>query len=202
MSRVRTASLVSVWLVLVTATVPSHGAVEAETVLPDGPWGRVALVPIRIRLPESMVPDVPLPLQPWVLEMEREEAARLLADVGVDAVLAESLLSTYEPSAGGSLRPTVEMIRALDAEARARFYDVLRSIPGNASQRFPHRFPRRAARDPLPQARAEHVRVGAGSPLREAGSADSLLLSDLPSVMALVDDPASGCSSSKRSPSR
>jgi len=177
------------WVSLLAGTLATSVTAQTETVLPEGPWGRVEVVPIEIRLPESMVPDIPLPLQPWVLEMDRERAARLLAEVGIGPELAVDLLSTYEWDAGGELHPTAAMIRGIDASARARLYEVLRSIPGNASQQSPHRFKRARLEERFRRLSPAPFAILRPFLYERATLPESLLLADLPAVMALIDDP-------------
>ena len=144
-SRITSAALLCI------VVLAAHGQAQTGRLLPEGPWGNVELEPIKIRLPAIMIPDAPLPLLPWLVERDKPATARLFADIGIEPTLAERILSTYRDESGGTLRPTVEMIRALDTEPRARLYDVLRERHQNSGQRNPHRF----RRDRLAERRAQ-----------------------------------------------
>lgn len=172
-------------LAILASVVPRAAASQNDVLLPEGPWGRVELVPIAIRLPETMVPEIPLPIHPWITNAGREETARMLADTGMNAALAERLLSTHESNA---LRPTVGMIRALEPGVRSRLYEALRQLPENQAQRAPHRFHRRRLGHRFRRLSPTTFGLLAAFFYERPHRPDSLFLADLPSVMRLIDD--------------
>jgi hypothetical protein len=177
-------------LVLLLCAIASGSAAQDETVLPEGPWGDVKLTSIQIRLPASMVPDEPLPLQPWVFEAGRETTRKRLLAAGVEVALAEQLLSTYSQSGGGSLRPNPAMIRQLDPDARSRLYEALRELPANVSQRSPHRFRRTRLEQRFRDLSPATVALLREFLYERPSLPRSLLLADLPSVMRLTESPS------------
>jgi hypothetical protein len=156
----------------------------------DGPWGRLELQPLRIRLPREMVPAGPLPLRPWHFGRTTPESARAkLVQAGLPAELADAMLATLERD-GSDLRlhPDARQLAALEPEARARLYAQLRRRPDNADQRAPQRFQvehlagRFAALRPETRALVERLLYA-----RE-DAPGRLFLSDLPAATALVTD--------------
>lgn len=176
------------WLsvVLLTARV-TFGASE-PTMLTAGPWGRVEIVPMRVRLPEQMVPDQPLPMQPWSFHTGKAEIRNVLLQAGVATTLAEQLLATYGETDGGVLRPGPALLRALPGDARSRLYEILRRIPGNAAQQTPHKFSRERIAGRFRHVKAETLQLVEEFLYDRPSAPGSRLLSDLPALTRLVED--------------
>lgn len=177
-------------LASLAASFVSAQPVQTDRVLPAGPWGHVELVPIQIRLPATMVPDFPMTVQPWIVERGKQQTAQLLEDVGIDSELAHRLLSTYERSSGGTLRPTSDMIRALDRSSRSRLYEVLHSHLANGSQRTPHRIRRARLEVRFRDLSPVTVELVQEFLYERENLPQSLFLADLPSVLELTVDGA------------
>ena len=176
-------------LAIFAGAVVPFAAGQNGNVLPPGPWGRVELAAVQIRLPASMVPDGALPVQPWFVEMGRDDTARFLGEAGVEPGLAEQLLATYDPSHGGALHPTATMIRALDPVPRARLYEALRAVVANGPQRSAHRFRRARLAERFRDLAPTTVDLVREFLYERESLPQSWLLADLAAVMQLIDDP-------------
>jgi len=169
------------------ASSPATPQAPEKPEVSTGPWGRLELTPVRIRVPEEMLPEEPLPVPPWSFPGETaEQIAATLRAAGVGADLARALLA----EAGSErLTPAPEQILSLAPEVRGRLYEELRRRPGNTHQLYPVRL----ARDRIERRLAD---LGPGSRaqldalLYERDSLPhSLLLADLPALTSLVADP-------------
>jgi hypothetical protein len=157
-------------------------------VVTEGPWGRLEQTPVRLRVPEEMLPGEPLPIPPWSFgDTDPSAIAAALREAGVEAALARALL---ESARSGELTPSPEQIRTLPPDARGRLYEALRHRPGNSHQLYPVRL----ARDRLERRLvnvAPTARVLVESLLYERDSLPrSWLLADLPALTWLVADTA------------
>jgi hypothetical protein len=161
--------------------VPHSEAASVST----GPWGRLELTPVRIRVPEDMLPGEPLPIPPWLFPgATPAEIAATLRAAGVSAELADALL-TGAPLQ--QLTPSPEQLLGLPPDVRGRLYEELRSRPGNTHQLYPVRL----ARDRLERRLAE-LEPGSRALLeRLLYERESLprswLLADLPALTWLVE---------------
>jgi hypothetical protein len=143
---------------------------------------------MRVRLPEEMVPDKPLPMQPWVFHAGKEEIRTLLLAAGVPVDLVEELLSTYADADGGLLRPGAALLGKLAGDARGRVYDALRHVPGNNAQQSPHKFSRDRIAYRFRYLRPETRRLVEEFLYDRPSAPGSRLLSDLPALTRLVED--------------
>jgi len=153
-----------------------------------GPWGPLEIVPVRIRLPDSMIPDRPLPIKPWVFRTGPAETRRILAEAGVEEALAAELMGTFENREGGRLNPSAEMIHALPPEVRARLYEVLRYIPGNDAQHSPNKFAADRMASRFSRLQPASRRLVEDLLYQRQSAPESYLLADLPALTWLVED--------------
>jgi hypothetical protein len=174
------------WLFVLLAARTSFGA-EPST-LTEGPWGRVEIVPMRVRLPVALVPDNPLPMQPWIFHGGQSEIRSVLLQTGVPETLAGQLLATYAEAEGGLLRPGAALLRELPADARSRLYDVLRRVPGNNAQQSPHTFSRERIAYRFRHLKPETLQLVEAFLYDRPSAPASRLLSDLPALTRLVED--------------
>lgn len=154
----------------------------------EGPWGRLELVPIRIQLPETMVPDRPLPAQPWVFGSSRADARRTLVAAGIDESLSDELMTTYQDPRG-VLLPSPGTSRRIPREARGRLYEILRRIPENSAQQSPYKFFRERFDRRFGVLRRETRELVEEFLYERESAPESVLLADLPALTRLVEDP-------------
>lgn len=177
------------------STRPAGGR-DAETESPgrrwsQGPWGRLEITALRLRLPSELVPERPLPLRAWDLgDSSPGEARRILEKAGLPAEQVDALLEGLRIGRTTQLRPPPELLARIPAGHRQRLYARLRAFEGNDDQRTPHRF----YADRLDQ------RFGGLRPETRAllerflytrpEAPGRVFLSDLPALTWLVPDPA------------
>lgn len=162
-------------------------APEAPTVV-EGPWGRLELTPVRLRVPEDMLPEEPLSIPPWSFgEAAPSEIAAVLRASGVDAAVADALLREV---ADGRLAPRPQQILALGAEVRGRLYEVLRHRPGNTHQLYPVRLARDRIERRLADVAPASRELVEGLLYERDSLPRTWLLADLPALTWLVADPA------------
>ncbi len=174
--------------VFLSAIAASALALESSTTT-DRPWGRLEVVPIRIRLPDEMLPDGPLPMQPWIFRAGADEVRSTLERARVPPPLAESMTATYDAADGGTLRPGPPLLRELAPDVRGRLYEVLRRIPGNRYQQSPHKFSRVRIDVRFRELRPESRELVKEFLYERESVPSSLLLSDLPALTRLIQDP-------------
>lgn len=176
------------FLVVSLSLVAGNGLALESSTTAVGPWGRLELIPIRVRLPDEMLPDRPLPMQPWIFREGPDEVRSRLEQAGVSSLLIDALMKTYDRADGGILRPGPATLRQLDPDARGRLYDYLRRVPGNRAQQSPHKFSKERIELRFHELRAESRELVREFLYERESAPTSLLLSDLPALTRLVED--------------